>query len=78
MKQPPQRVTELYAWIATERDGGEGVPAASMVVDGQLMLVPLIGADLARLESLRPTAVAVANESGCPVRLRRFVLAPDE
>jgi hypothetical protein len=63
-----QAIERLYAWIATEPDGGEGVCAC--LVGGVNM--PLIGADLARVESLRPQARAVMLSAGCPVRLVEF------
>lgn len=64
-----RRIDAIYAWIATEPDGGEGVCAHSMP---RLGLVPLVGADRERVESLRPFARAVAKQSGCPVRLVCF------
>jgi hypothetical protein len=49
----PKRIDRLYAWVATEADGGQGIPA--MRVDD--MALPLIGADHDRIESLRPMAM---------------------
>lgn len=61
----------LYAWVCTEADGGEGIPAAHLPgLPGVPM--PLIGADMVRIESLRPYALAVAVELGLPVKLCRF------
>jgi hypothetical protein len=67
--QTGQPIERLYAWVATEADGGEGVCAMSMP-DG--MMMPLVGADMARIESLRAHARSVAVASGCPVRLVEF------
>jgi hypothetical protein len=61
-------VDAIYAWIATEHDGGEGVCATRL---GDHWW-PLIGADEVRIESLRPAARAIMQASGCPVRLVRF------
>jgi hypothetical protein len=63
-----QKIERLYAWVATEPDGGEGV--CSMLLGGVQM--PLIGADMARVESLAPHAALVARMSGYPVRLVEF------
>jgi hypothetical protein len=63
-----QKIERLYAWVATEPDGGEGV--CSMLLGGVQM--PLIGADMARVESLRDHAAFVARMSGYPVRLVEF------
>jgi len=64
----PKKITEMYAWICTEPDGGEGVPAAE--VNGVAM--PLMGADVERAESLRPWAEFVAKQKGYPVKLVKF------
>lgn len=64
----PNKITELYAWVCTEPDGGEGIPAANL--GG--MPMPLVGADKARIESLRPYAEDVAYQLGLPVKLVRF------
>ncbi len=63
-----QKIERLYAWIATEADGGEGVCSVKL---GDTHM-PLIGADMARIESLRGHAAFVARASGCPVRLVEF------
>jgi hypothetical protein len=65
-----QKIEKLYAWVAEEPDGGEGVCAMS--VPGLGGMVPLIGADRARIESYRGHAHAVRVASGYPVRLKVF------
>lgn len=57
----------LWAFIG-EGDGGEGLLAAA--IDGRV--VPLIAADLARVEQLRPHAQRAADSTGVAVRLVRF------
>lgn len=65
----PFKITELYAWVIEDpTDGDEGVPA----IEGPLGPMPLIGADGARIESLRPAAENVARQVGRPVRLCKF------
>jgi hypothetical protein len=67
---PAPRIDAIYAWVCTEADGSEGIPACALPgSDGPL---PLIGADQARIQSLRPWALAVAVEMGLPVKLVRF------
>lgn len=61
-------ITEVFAFIALHADGDEGVIAVP--IGGQQ--VPLIAVDRERMEALRPTAMAVANMSGMPVRLIRL------
>ena len=69
------KITELYAFITVARDGSsdEGVMAAEIPSLGGM--VPLIGADKARIESLREYAEMVGRASGQGYRLKRFVLA---
>lgn len=62
------RIEELYAFvIMDDGDGNEGVPAITLTPD---MMVPMMGADLDRIESLRPIAQQMARMRGAPVELR--------
>jgi len=63
-----QRIDRLYAWIAVEPDGGEGVCAWQFGDDR----LPLIGADKERIESLRPFAEAIREQTGYPIMLVEF------
>jgi hypothetical protein len=65
-----KRIERIYAWICTEPDGTEGIPAVEGPSIGQVM--PLVGADRERIESFRAEAVAVARGMGLPVRLVCF------
>ena len=65
----PKKITAIYAWIVTETDGSEGLPG--MTVPG-LGFTPLIGADMERVKSLRPHALAVADLKGLPLKLCMF------
>jgi hypothetical protein len=63
-----QTIDALFAWVATEPDGGEGVCSAQI---GDIHM-PLVGADMDRVQSLRPYAELARRASGYPVRLVRF------
>jgi hypothetical protein len=63
-----QKIERLYAWIAEEADGGEGLCSVQM---GEMQM-PMIGADRERIESLRPYAEQVARLSGRPIRLIEY------
>lgn len=63
----PHKIEKLYAWICTEADGGDGVPAIRL---GDTVY-PLVGSNLERMEDLRPYAVD-ARDGGLPVRLVEF------
>ncbi|HEY1878475.1 MAG TPA: hypothetical protein VGG68_00935 [Caulobacteraceae bacterium] len=54
----PRVIERLYAWIVTEADGGQGIPAFDR---GDGLMLPMIGADSERIESLRPVAMRVAG-----------------
>ena len=67
-----QRITELYAWICDEPDGGQGVPAHAVSIKGPEFQAPTVGADRERIESLRGFAELTAKKTGMLVRLVRF------
>lgn len=64
----PHKIERLYAWIATDESGEDGIPALA-TPQGTM---PMIGSDKARIESLRPRAEALAREEGYPVKLVEF------
>ena len=63
-----QKIERIYAWVATEPDGGEGIVSAQL---GDTHF-PLIGADKARIESLREYAQLAGKVTGFPVHLVLF------
>ena len=67
---PGLKIEKLYAWVAEEPDGGEGIVAG--MLPGMPGLTPLIGADRLRIESFRGFAEAVRRSTGYPVRLKAF------
>lgn len=69
MHHKPQKITEMYAWVCEEPDGGEGVPAVNL---GNGIPMPLVGADRERVESLRKYALDGVLPMGYPVKLVRF------
>lgn len=74
------KITELYAWIALDpADDNEGMPATDIVIDGMRYFVPLLGADMDRVTSLRRYAKEVkASMPGNVVfRLRRFIITDE-
>mgnify|MGYP001569422775 CR=1 FL=1 len=72
----PRPVIELWAWIVEEQ-GGEGVAACEMTIDGHRFMMPLVGADEERVRSLEPYARAVENITGLKVKLKRFSQVSD-
>lgn len=68
----PQLITEVFMFIAQEGEG-EGIPAVQL---GDV-LMPLLGADRARVDSLRRLAQQVADREGRPLTLARFTVRED-
>lgn len=62
-------IKAIYAWVMTQPDGGEAIPAIA-TPDGLTM--PLIGADVDRVNSFRRIAENMRRDVGYPVRLVRF------
>lgn len=70
----PFHIEEVFAFVATEADGEEGVVAWQIQNYGWM---PLIAADAKRIESLRPIAQEVASATGRRITLARFHLRQD-
>jgi len=64
----------MYAFIATEADGQEGICAFQTEPVGEVsgMWMPMVGADLARMESLRPMAEKIAKATGKQIEVIKF------
>lgn len=63
-------IDQLFAFIVRDQDGTEGVCGWLNPATGQW--VPLIGADLARVEALRPIAAGLAKSANTPITLAFF------
>lgn len=67
----PLKIDIMYAFIAEEPDGSEGVTAFQ---SNKGLWMPMVGADIARIESLKEIAQQLANASKCKIRLCRFIV----
>ena len=63
------KIKEMWAYISVDEDGNEGVFAAQLGPD---FMCPLVGADKARMESLRAVAQDIVDETGVGCKLVRF------
>lgn len=61
-----QRITEIFAFIVMDEDGTEGIPAFK--ANGTMH--PMVGADMARIDSLMTVA---RQMPGMKVSLVRFI-----
>lgn len=64
----PLKIERMYAFVAIDEHGDEGIPAFS---HGPMML-PMVGADMTRIESMRTMAQNIANTTGQSMRLVIF------
>lgn len=62
------RIDSMFAFVAIDDDGTEGVIGV-YTPDGWL---PLVGADMERVQQLRPLAQMTAKQTGAPVLLLHF------
>ena len=63
------RISEMFAFIVVDDDGTEGIPA---IPGPRGVALPMVGADMARIESLRPWAVDAARILKKKVSLVKF------
>ena len=67
------KITELYAFIAEEGPEDEGIVAMTV---GD-MLMPMVGTDMDRVESLRPIAENIARIYSQKIILAKFTIRTD-
>jgi hypothetical protein len=70
----PTKVHEIWAYVAEDAAGEEGIIAYPTAMG----VMPLLGADRQRVASLRRFAEAAARERGTRVELRRFHLVESQ
>lgn len=63
------RIESMFAFVMVDDDGTEGIPAFR---DPLGTAMPLVGADMAMVEKLRPVAQAFATSHGKAVTLVHF------
>lgn len=68
---PDLKIDALFAFLAQGEDG-EGIMAMSVPINGQMMMLPMVGADVDRIKSLLPIAKQIALASGVTYRIYRF------
>jgi hypothetical protein len=65
------KITEMFAFVATDKNGDEGV-MGFLAEDGAW--VPLVGADMDRVDSLRPIARKIKMVAGMDYKILHFKL----
>lgn len=69
----PLQIVKVYAWVFTDTEGGEGVPAA--FVSG--MPLPLMAFSERAARSLRPLARRLSQQLGRPLTFVEFSVRTD-
>jgi hypothetical protein len=69
-------IDELFAFVADETGkGDEGVIGMTLNMPGiGPAFTPLVGADMKRMESLKPYAIRIGEETGKNIILKKFKL----
>lgn len=57
-----QKIEEMYAFVSQDEKGGEGIIGYMLMMDGQKTMMPLVGADMARMNSFMPIAQEIADK----------------
>lgn len=70
--KPDLKIEEMFAFVCIE-DGLEGIVG----INTPSGWAPLVGADLSRIDSLKPLAKQIAEHSGKEVRLLKFSTRTD-
>jgi hypothetical protein len=65
------KITEMFAFVATDKNGDEGV--MGFLEQGGAW-VPLVGADMDRVDSLRPIAREITLVAGVDYKILHFNL----
>lgn len=68
------RIDSMFAFVAEDSGPDDEGVIGAMTKDGWM---PLVGADMARVNSLRPIAEGVAQQLGKPVKLLHFTKRED-
>lgn len=63
------RIKEIFAFVA--EDSGPDDEGITAMPVGHIWM-PMVGADMARVNSLRPVAAKIARRTGKPVKILRF------
>ncbi len=71
------KIEELYAYIGHEKEDTNDEGLTAYMVPGLKKWVPLVGADDARMTSLKPMAQMIANRSGQTITLVKFSVRTD-
>lgn len=71
-----KEITEIFAFVAQNEDE-EGIMAASLPIDGRMMMTPLVFAHERLLEKMLPLAKEISTISGKPFRILKFTSRED-
>jgi len=67
------KIDQMFAFVVLDEDGDEGIPALQL---GD-MAFPMVGADMERMEALRPHAEHLSKTLGKKITLKHFTTCTD-
>jgi hypothetical protein len=62
------QITEMFAFISSDEKDGEGLCAVPSVHG----MLPMVGGDMERMDSLRPLAIQLSQMYGMKIKLLKF------
>jgi len=65
------KVEQVYAFISVG-DEGEGIIGQTVPMAGQMVFMPFVCADKARMESLKPMAEEINKRTGQKIKIIKF------
>jgi len=66
-----EKITEIYCFVSID-EGGEGVIGQQFDMPNGKTFLPFVCADKARMESLKPLAKLISQETGQKIKLIRM------
>lgn len=66
------KITQMYAFVVADKDENDEGIIAFAAPNG--MMMPLVGADMSRVDSLKPIAEAICKTKNAKYRILRFEL----
>lgn len=70
-------IKSLYAWVFTSAEGKQGMPSHCTHIDGNEIILPIVGMTPKHLQSIAPVVGAMVDGVHLTLRLCRFDLAAD-
>jgi len=71
------KIDEMFAFVSYSKDDPEDEGVIAFESPGHSW-IPMVGADMDRVESLKPLAKEIMQKTGILCKLKRFILISEE